>query len=227
MRRLQRGDDVGLAPEALDPYRGLLGERARVRADELDRGPSREHVVAGFPHLAHAAFTDGRDQTVAAERGRWLTNGRRAVEPSPNERGQHRGQHVDARPDDQVIPRNGRETSRVDVDRIRRGHIAAAASPADQRGGWRLCGITTPRKRIHGATADTPTRDGPSQAVQTFPGAPGRTPRSRRIRMPGSATPSRRRARNAGRRKTPAPARTTASTASRTIGSWNAAAKSP
>ncbi len=71
--RLQARDHVGFALEAFRRQVGLPRAASRgLHANQLDRGGTRQHLMAGFPHLAHAAFTDRRDQPIASELARGL-----------------------------------------------------------------------------------------------------------------------------------------------------------
>ena len=73
MRRLQARDHVGLALEAFGGQVGLPRAASRgLHANQLDRGGPREHLMAGFPDLAHAALTNRCHEPIASQLERGL-----------------------------------------------------------------------------------------------------------------------------------------------------------
>src|SRR5437899_1560685 len=68
MRRAEAGDDLRFALEAPPRavgYAGILMSAER-RANELDRGGSRQHAMPRPPDLAHAAFAQFLDEPVTS-----------------------------------------------------------------------------------------------------------------------------------------------------------------
>ena len=66
VRVVEGGRGLGLGPEALEEHR-VVGQR---RVQQLDGHPALEHDVVGQEHDRGRAGADGREQPVAADRGR-------------------------------------------------------------------------------------------------------------------------------------------------------------
>ena len=119
VRRLQTRDDVGFALEAFRRQVGLPRAASRgLHANQLDRGGARQHLMAGLPHFAHAAFTDRRDQPVASELHCGLSRDRDPVHPSSDHVGQDREEVVEERPRRELSEVTGREVVESGVDEV-------------------------------------------------------------------------------------------------------------
>ena len=119
MRRLQAGNDLRLALEAIDRgcgHRGIAGER--VASDQFDRGRTSQHAMRGAPDLAHAAASKEHVESIAPEVVCATYFHSQAVDDTRRHVGEHDIRRIGQHEDRKELP-DAQRRRRTDMDLLK------------------------------------------------------------------------------------------------------------